>query len=239
MKNDKSIVHNQGDLSTEDWMKQAWDHRARNDENAVIKRFRKDSVTPEEYWQKGHELIKDKILDKNGERFKLISYKTKPDKMQVLEIGCGMGRLLIPMSEIFGKVVGIDVSPKMLKLCESQTKGLENIEVFENNGKDLNQFENDSFDFCYSFVVFQHIPSKEVVINYISEVSRVLKSGKIFRFQVRGTDAIKPDTSTSTVKGVSFTFEEIEIIATQNNFSIMEHTGKGKQYMMFTFKLHE
>ena len=28
--------------------------------------------------------------------------------MRILEIGCGIGRLLIPMSEIFGQVIGVD-----------------------------------------------------------------------------------------------------------------------------------
>jgi len=36
--------------------------------------------------------------------------------MRVLEIGCGVGRIILQMSEIFGEVIGIDVSGKMVEI---------------------------------------------------------------------------------------------------------------------------
>ena len=34
--------------------------------------------------------------------------------MKILEIGCGIGRLLIPMSKFFGESIGVDVSSEMV-----------------------------------------------------------------------------------------------------------------------------
>jgi ubiquinone/menaquinone biosynthesis C-methylase UbiE len=49
----------------------------------------------------------------------------------VLEIGCGTGRNIKLLSKAAGKVYGIDVSPKMLKLAEKVKKkhGLSNVEL--------------------------------------------------------------------------------------------------------------
>lgn len=39
----------------------------------------------------------------------------------------------------------------------------------------MSLFHYDFFDFCFSFIVFQHIPDKAVTLNYIREAGRVLK----------------------------------------------------------------
>src|SRR6266702_4752359 len=62
----------------------------------------------------------------------------------------------------------------------------ENVEFHVNNGADLSMFANDQFDFAISAIVFQHIPKKAIVENYIRETWRVLRPGSIFKFQVQG-----------------------------------------------------
>ena len=47
-------------------------------------------------------------------------------------------------------------------------------------------FPDEKFDFVYSYAVFQHIPSREVVFNYLREARRVLKTGGILRCQING-----------------------------------------------------
>ena len=47
-------------------------------------------------------------------------------------------------------------------------------------------FPDDKFDFVYSYAVFQHIPSREVVFRYLREARRVLKPGGILRCQING-----------------------------------------------------
>ena len=47
-------------------------------------------------------------------------------------------------------------------------------------------FPAEHFDFVYSYAVFQHIPSAEVVFSYLRETVRVLKPGGFARLQING-----------------------------------------------------
>jgi len=94
---------------------------------------------------------------------------------------------------------------------------------------------DDTFDFCYSVIVFQHIPDKKIVENYIKEVSRILKSNCLFRFQIRGTVSTKPREIT-TWDGVQFTSNEIHKLADENNFKIIEENSDKEEYYWLTFK---
>jgi SAM-dependent methyltransferase len=75
-----------------------------------------------------------------------------------LDFGCGVGRLVVPMANFAGSVVGIDVSQSMLdearKNCDQ--RGLKNVTLLR--GDDCLSAVNGSYDFINSFIVFQHIP---------------------------------------------------------------------------------
>jgi cyclopropane fatty-acyl-phospholipid synthase-like methyltransferase len=103
---------------------------------------------------------------------------------QVLEIGCGIGRLIRPLSEFFSRVDGVDISESMVKFSADYLENLKNVNVCLNNGKDLSGFASNTYDFIYSMLVFQHIRSYKVVKSYLQEVLRTLKPGGYFRFQV-------------------------------------------------------
>ena len=40
-----------------------------------------------------------------------------------------------------------------------------------------------SFDFCYSYMVFQHISDKQAVLRYFSDAAQLFKPGALFRFR--------------------------------------------------------
>lgn len=214
-------------------MKKEWDARAKFDTLFVISTEHSENY--EDFWQSGIDDTKS-ILGLDSSRFEKIIHQKDPKKMRILEIGCGIGRLLIPMSKIFGQVIGIDISSEMIHKGKKYIEDLPNCQIFENNGIDLSEFADNYFDFCFSFIVFQHIPEKKIVEKYISEVSRVLKPGCLFRFQVRGTIASKPNQIT-TWDGVQFTSDEIHKIAQVNNFEIIEEGNDKEEYYWLTFKL--
>ena len=83
---------------------------------------------------------------------------------------------------------------------------------------------------------FINCPEKKIVEKYISEASRVLKPNCLFRFQVRGTIASKPNQIT-TWDGVQFTSDEIHKIAQANNFEIIEEGNDKDEYYWLTFQL--
>jgi len=213
-------------------MKKEWNERTKMNPLFVIATG--PSESKDSFWKSGIDDC-DKILGKKSERFKKIVGNKKPTEMNILEIGSGIGRILIPMSKFFGSVIGIDISSEMVLLGQKHVSDIPNCTIVENNGLDLSEFSDNSFDFCYSFIVFQHIPEKQIVEKYISEVSRVLKSDCLFRFQVRGTITTKPDEIT-TWDGVQFTSKEIHKIAEENNFEIIEEGNDKEEYYWLTFK---
>lgn len=79
-----------------------------------------------------------------------------PDK--ILDFGCGVGRLVIPFSEIAQKVVGLDISESMLKEAERNCNkySITNISLLKSD--DELSVLDGKFDLIHSYIVFQHIP---------------------------------------------------------------------------------
>jgi SAM-dependent methyltransferase len=152
---------------------------------------------------------------------------------RALEIGCGPGRLMYPLSQHVGEIHGVDVSAEMVRLAERNLAGIVNAHVHVSNGTNLAQFADETFDFAYSYAVFQHIPSREVVLTYLKEIRRVLKTGGIARLQFNGlAEGIgKHDTW----NGVRFTAGEIAEFSRRHDLQLLALEGVGTQYMWSTF----
>ena len=80
--------------------------------------------------------------------------------VRTLDFGCGVGRLSIPLARRSKYVVGLDISPSMLKEAKTNCDvyDIHNIKFMKSN----NAFQrwNEKFDLIHSFIVFQHIPIK-------------------------------------------------------------------------------
>lgn len=137
----------------------------------------------EAYYERGKQEAERYFLN-----FLLNSGKSKTDikKMKALDIGCGTGRLVRGLAPFFESVEGIDISQEMIQKAKSDNKGIGNILFSLGNGVNLGEDKDSFFDFVYSFIVFQHIPSRVVIRNYFREVFRVLKEDGNFKVQVRG-----------------------------------------------------
>ena len=219
-------------ISNDELMKSDWNARANYDVKFSIRAV--DSQTEKDFWDSG--LVDSEfIIGRNTNRYDMIMQSRDPKNLKALEIGCGIGRILIPMTGIFGEVIGVDVSDEMVKLGKEKISNIKNCKILENSGSDLSFLEDNYFDFCYSFIVFQHIPEKSIVAGYITEVSRILKPNGVFRFQVRGITKSKPAEIT-TWDGVSFSSKEIHKFADDNDFEILEENDGG-EYFWFTFQL--
>jgi trans-aconitate methyltransferase len=79
-----------------------------------------------------------------------------------VDFGCGTARLVIPLARRSGAVVGIDVSEAMLeearKNCERQSIG--NV-AFTTSVDQLRTVASRGYDFVHSYIVFQHIPTRD------------------------------------------------------------------------------
>src|ERR1700730_10528391 len=77
---------------------------------------------------------------------------------RALEIGCGPGRLMKPLSRHFTEIHGVDVSDEMIRLARERLRDIPHAHAHATNGASLAQFEEHSFDSVYSYAVFQHSP---------------------------------------------------------------------------------
>ena len=162
-----------------------------------------------------------------------ISAGRSPLDMRIIEIGCGAGRMTRPLSELFGKVDAVDVSAEMIANARAALNDRSNVQFHVNNGVDLSMFPDGHFDFAVSAIVFQHIPKRGVVENYVSETWRVLKPNSIFKFQVQGHPI--EEENADTWIGVGFSEKQMSAIAERLGFQIKESRGAGTQYYWLTF----
>lgn len=98
-----------------------------------------------------------------------------------------MGRLIdLVRSRVDHKqLIGLDVSEKMIEFCLGYLGADPKVRLHVNDGVSLSPVSNDSVDFAYSVDVFIHIHDVNIMLNYLTEVRRVLKLGSEFRFNAR------------------------------------------------------
>jgi SAM-dependent methyltransferase len=111
------------------------------------------------------------------------------DSSTILEIGCGVGRLLSRMQRLpHAQLIGVDISSNMIDLSRKNLLRDSRLHLFVNSGADLSMIASERVDFCYANDVFIHIADVNVVVSYFEEVARILKQGGLFRFNVRELD---------------------------------------------------
>lgn len=206
-------------------MARDWDQRARENARYYVNTERTD-WTDEEFFESGRRTVREEILT---DMINICQGKD-PRQMKVLEIGCGAGRVTLALSELFGEVWAVDVSAEMIRQASLALAGCSNVRLIKNNGRDLSDIQDDAtFDFAFSTIVFQHIPSREIIENYVREVHRLLRPGALFKFQVQGDCSIetRPD---DTWLGVPFSDEQAVAMAERCGFEPRYRHGAGQQY---------
>lgn len=213
----------------EDKMRREWDERARENARYYVNTAKTD-WTDEEFFASGERTVAEEILTDMTN----ICQGMDPKQMRVLEIGCGAGRVTRALARLFGEVYAVDVSGEMIKWARAALAGYPNAHVFQNNGRDLTCLPNLQFDFAFSSIVFQHIPSREIIWNYVREVNRLLRPGGLFKFQVQGDATIQtpPD---DTWLGVPFSDQDAVEMAEGCGFEPRYRHGAGTQYFWLWF----
>ncbi len=101
---------------------------------------------------------------------------------KALDFGCGLGRLSQALGNYFTSVDGVDVSASMIEKAKFFNKRPEIVRYHLNVKTDLEGFASNTYDFIYSAMCLQHIPTNFQKI-YIAELVRLLKPGGIACFQ--------------------------------------------------------
>src|SRR5262249_27062834 len=188
-------------------MRKDWDARARQNARHYVDTSRTD-WSDEEFFAGGEQQIADEILTDMTN----VCKGKDPKHMRVLEIGCGAGRLTRALAKLFGEVHAVDISGEMVAAARQALAGFPHAHVYQNNGRDLSVLPNLEFDFAYSAIVFQHIPSYEIIETYVREVHRLLRPGALFKFGVQG-DPRTVSSPDETWLGVPFTESDATAMA--------------------------
>ena len=158
-----------------------------------------------------------------------------PDRMRVLDIGCGVGRVTKALAEVFQEVHGVDISGEMVEQAQRYLAEPPHAHVHQNSGSDLKVLGELQFDFVFSFVVFQHIPERAVIESYVREVARVLKPGGLFKFQVQGRPAARWYHRNSWFGASIESEEEARRLAERSGLEARLLQGAGTQYFWLWF----
>jgi SAM-dependent methyltransferase len=204
-------------------MQREWEQRAQSDAFGYIGRGYAESDA--KFWSSGETDLEELILR---------DIDLKPSASAV-EIGCGVGRLVRPLSKRVAQATGVDIAPGMISRGRELLDDVPNAHLHATEGS-LEILNDNSQDFVFSFVVFQHIPSKQAISRYISETARVLKPGGVFKFQVDGRE--RPFwKGTDTWLGIWFKPDEIKQILIESGFRLIDTWGEATQYYWLTAEL--
>lgn len=117
-----------------------------------------------------------------------------PD-VDVLDVGCGIGRLERALAGHVARITGIDLSPGMIGEARRRCRGIANATFLECSGRDLGQFSDRSFDLVVAVdsspYLFEADPG--IAARHVHEAARVLREGgrlAIFNYSYRGDLAL-------------------------------------------------
>jgi trans-aconitate methyltransferase len=116
----------------------------------------------EEFWESGERYAKC-LLDVIG----------PVRRGSALDFGCGVGRILRPLSARFAHVAGVDVSPAMLGHSRRNVPGAEL----------LDHVPSGRFDLVHSCLVLQHIPAKRG-LGIIKQLQECVAPGGALAIQI-------------------------------------------------------
>lgn len=148
-------------------MRRFWDARAAEDPFYFVdNRLRYGEPDLERFWAGGEEAL--------ALMLRLLEVQVRPG-IEVVEIGCGVGRVTRALAARGARVRAVDVSRRMLEAARELNPDLKDVEWVLGDGRSLAGIDESSADAVQSHVVFQHIPDPAVTFGYVREIGRVLR----------------------------------------------------------------
>jgi ubiquinone/menaquinone biosynthesis C-methylase UbiE len=130
-----------------------------------------------DYWAASYDWIFPSVFYQAIHQ-RLLEYVQLGDRAQILDLGCGTGRLLHRLTEPFPTMqgTGLDLSPEMLRQAQLRQPHHPQLTYVQGNAEQL-PFAEAQFDAVFNTLSFLHYPQPEQVL---TEVSRVLKPAGYF-----------------------------------------------------------
>jgi 2-polyprenyl-3-methyl-5-hydroxy-6-metoxy-1,4-benzoquinol methylase len=167
--------------------KNLWEEIAASEAYFGVSTFEKyrsaelDEATKREFFESGREHV-DLIFRELEDAFGPIGRSTK-----ALDYGCGVGRVLLPLAERCGSVVGVDISSRMIDEARKNltAAGLGSFEL--RRSEDFLDADVGEFDLVHSYIVLQHV-EPQIGYRIIEKMLKSLKKGGVGMIHVTHTD---------------------------------------------------
>lgn len=126
------------------------------------------------------------IFDRSGEddvarTIREIRQWVAPDfhPREGVDLGCGIGRLTVPLSRVCEHITGVDISDVMLEKARQNaaSHGAHNVTFVSTPAYFADSSESSRPDFVHSYIVLQHIPPRAGMWIIESLVRRLLPGG--------------------------------------------------------------
>lgn len=163
--------------------------------------------------------------------------KNKLSDCTMLEFGCGGGRLSIPFSRRFKYVFGYDISDEAIIIANriKHKQDISNIKFYSGSNIFSENVKEETMDFIFSYIVFQHISCNDTIKSTINDFSIVLKRGGLGRIHVR--TIMQNHSEENCYFGSGLTVDEYTNVLLDNNLDVLEVEDDGSGIAHFlTFR---
>jgi SAM-dependent methyltransferase len=203
---------------------------------------------PRVFWKSGEQLVRDELLP--------VVQSHDVGTGVALELGCGIGRLALPLASHFRQVLGVDIARGMVQRATSFAKdnGIENVVFASISGPEdfLQQTGKHSgnCNFLYSLLVFQHIPDFSVIEGYLHVIRTLLhKRGiaylqfdtrpatALYRLKTGLPDSLLPRFYRRGIRRIRRSTQEIEAAIKRARLEIVEQLTPRTQYHRYILRL--
>jgi ubiquinone/menaquinone biosynthesis C-methylase UbiE len=111
-----------------------------------------------------------------GEKSKFLPYFLKLKCETILELAVGWGRHVPMYMDRANKIIVVDALAKNIHICRERFAGMSKIGYYVNNGVDLSDLGDNSFDSIFSYDAMVHFELIDIW-GYLKETARVLAPG--------------------------------------------------------------
>ena len=226
--------------------REAWERLAREDPYT----FRLTGLPrndPCAFWQSGERIVQDELLP-------LIVSRAIP-LVLALEIGCGIGRIALPLARHFHQVVGVDIAQSMVTraITLARDNSILNLNYFSISGpEELLRLAGSYAGKCsliYSLLVFQHIPQFSMIAGYLHVIRFLLSEigvaylqfdtrpdSLFYRLESRLPDRLLPKSWRRGIRRIRRPAKDIETCLLQAGLEIVAEFTPQSAYHRFILR---
>lgn len=193
------------------------------------------------FWRSGEEIVDDELVPL------VARYELRPQ--MAMEFGCGVGRLVLPLTRYFQAVVGLDIASTMVTRATSAAaqRGITNanfvtiqdpVSIIEQ----LGQYRR-KVDLIYSLLVFQHIDDFNLIAVYVKSICDFLNPNGIayLQFDTRPAsafcyareffpDSFLPRYWRRGIRRIRRTPQELEACFRRHSLMVVDSLGSRTEY---------